>query len=118
WWSLRRLRDLPRRSEPLRLRLTTPVRVAVITALLTSVGVGAALLAVPRLGGPVAYVAYWVCIGAFRAAFWAVTAYCLLFTAARLLRRQPAAASTISGLALPPRSETTASAVPSGPKTP
>ncbi|NUT31857.1 MAG: DUF4184 family protein, partial [Hamadaea sp.] len=29
WWSLRRLRDLPRRSEPLRLRLTTPVRVAV-----------------------------------------------------------------------------------------
>lgn len=118
-WTLRRLRAMPSRTDARHPTMPTSSRVLTALALLATTAAGAVIWPLQHAPGGLARTAYWASIGGVTVAFWAATAYCAIFTAVRMLRRrQPAAASTISGLALPPRSETTANAVPSGPKTP
>lgn len=105
-----------RRSSPHRvagLRLSPPTRIATGALLVVVTVAGAAYqLAVTPHADRLESQLYWTSIGAVTTAAVAVTTYALVFTAVQ------AAARTISGRALPPRSETTASGVPSGPSTP
>jgi hypothetical protein len=119
WWVARRLRGMPLRHRE-GLRLSTGLRVAAAVAIGVVAMTGAATQLASHRSRPLESLLFWASIGLVTSTAWAVTAYAGLFTVARIARRagQPAAASTISGLARPPRSDTTASGVPSGPTTP
>jgi hypothetical protein len=120
WWTARRLRALPPRPADGQRRLSPTMRTMTVLGIATCAVSGAVgWPAVHQAQGPQPTL-FWAGVGLVTSSACAVTGYAGLFTAFRVARwvRQPAAASTISGLARPSRSETTASATPSGPTTP
>ncbi|MEV6969512.1 DUF4184 family protein [Hamadaea sp. NPDC051192] len=108
-WRLRR--SVPRPTSGLRLGPRTRVVTGLLLVLATGAGAALQLATTPHVARLESHL-FWAAIGGVTAAATAVTIYALVFRAAQ------AAARTISGRALPPRSETTASGVPSGPSTP
>ncbi|NUR73531.1 MAG: DUF4184 family protein [Hamadaea sp.] len=111
-WALFRLRRFTPQPSP-GLRLGSRTRVTALALLVVATGIGAvwSVLTTPH-PDELAWHLHWAAIGGCSLAALATTAYAALFTVVQ------AAARTISGRALPPRSETTASGVPSGPSTP
>ncbi|MEV0270815.1 DUF4184 family protein [Hamadaea sp. NPDC050747] len=108
-WRLRR--SIPHRPAGLRLSSRTRVATGALLVAATLAG-GAYYLATMQRLDHLELHLYGAAVGTVTAAAVAVTIYALVFSAVQ------AAARTISGRALPPRSETTARGVPSGPSTP